>query len=230
MSTDTALNYVGPIMDAYKAAEKAGTQALHFALECGKQLNAAMKTVTAAKGKWKTWCEKHLKVSERTERLYRDLADAVAQNENFFANCKSIRDAIKHRAKFEYDDNGNLKAKPETSRKLRKGSETGSTAAGLGPSEADSPSSGLEAELENAAADEIITSIQRDPEKLFEVAEASIAKLTPDKVCGALTKAWDADQLRDLNTRLSAYLSTLATTPTKRSFTSSGLVQPSPVG
>jgi hypothetical protein len=53
MSTDNALQYVGPIMDAYNAAEKAGASSLGYALECGKQLSAAHKTVTAAKGKWK---------------------------------------------------------------------------------------------------------------------------------------------------------------------------------
>jgi hypothetical protein len=72
---------------------------------------------------------------------------------------------------------------------------------------------GLKAELENAAADEIISSIQRDADKLEEIAKASIAKLTPDKVCGALTKAWGADQLRDLVRGVNAYLTTLTTTP-----------------
>ena len=50
MPTDKALELVGPIMDAYNAAEKAGASALGYALECGKQLSAAHKTVTAAKG------------------------------------------------------------------------------------------------------------------------------------------------------------------------------------
>ena len=50
MAADKALQYVGPIMDAYNAAEKAGATALGYALECGKQLSAAFKTVEAAKG------------------------------------------------------------------------------------------------------------------------------------------------------------------------------------
>ena len=50
MANDKALSLVGPIMDAYNAAEKAGASALGYALECGKQLSAAHKTVTAAKG------------------------------------------------------------------------------------------------------------------------------------------------------------------------------------
>jgi hypothetical protein len=203
---DSALAYVGDIITAYKAAEKAGRDALGHALECGKHLNAAMKTVTAGNGKWKSWREKNLPgVSEETERLYRRLADAVAQDENFFAECKSIRDAIKHRAK--YDDD--LKLKPE--RKSSGKGKTGSTAAGLSPPDAATPSTGLKAELENAAADEIIANLEGDA--LEEVAAKSVARMSPEKVCDALTKAWAEDQIKDLRTRLGAYLGSLSSTP-----------------
>jgi hypothetical protein len=209
-----ALSFVGQIIAAYNAAEKAGTSGLSHALECGKYLNLAKENVEAAtpKGKWKAWREKNLPtVSEETERLYRRLAEAVATKEDVFAKCKSIRDAMKHLAKYEYDDDGNLKLKPERKSQPRT-KKTGNSVTALTPPEADTPSTGLEAELENAAADEIIGNI-RDADKLEEVATASIAKLSPDKVCGALTKAWGADQLRDLRSRLSAYLSTLSATP-----------------
>jgi hypothetical protein len=52
--------------------------------------------------------------------------------------------------------------------------------------------------LQGTDADEIIANIQDDSDKLEEVAKASIVKLTPDKVCDALTQAWDVEQLRDL--------------------------------
>jgi hypothetical protein len=208
MSTDKALSLVGPITQAYNAAEKAGADALHYALECGKHLNSAYETVTAekSKGKWKQWRETNLpKVSEETERLYRRLAAAVEKREDAFAKCKSIRTAIKHLSGLDE----NLNPKPPAPRPQR----TGSSATGLQPPETDTPSGGLKVELENAAADEIIGNIQDDADKLEEVAKASIAKLTPDKVCRALTKAWDADRLRDLNRQVTAYLATLGSTP-----------------
>ena len=171
MSTDNALKYVGPIMDAYHAAEKAGADALRSALECGKQLSAAYKTVEAAsgKGKWKKWCGKNLPdVSEETERVYRRLADAVALKEDVFAKCKSIRDAIKHLSTLDDD----LNPKPPRPRRPRK-VQTGSSAAGLQPPEPDTTAAGLEAELESAAADEIISNI-RDAEKLEDVAKEPV--------------------------------------------------------
>jgi hypothetical protein len=174
MSADNALQYVGPIKSAYANAEKAGASALGYALECGKHLNAALKTVTAAKGKWKSWREKYLpEVSEETERLYRRLADAVARDEDFFAECKSIRDAIKHRAK--YDDD--LKRKPETVRKPKE-KASGSSATGLSPPEAATPSTGPD-----------------------------LANLAADELCTMLVAQWEDDALRDLAKRINEHLS-----------------------
>jgi hypothetical protein len=206
MSTDKALELVGPIMDAYNAAEKAGASALRFALECGKHLCAAFNTV--GKGKWKKWCASNLPtVSEETERVYRRLAKAVGLQEDVFAKCKSIRDALAHLSGL--DENLNPKPAPA---KRSGAKRTGSSAAALEPPEPDTPS-GLKAELENAGADEIIVSIEADADKLEEVAKASIARMSPDKVCDALTKAWTADQLRDLIKRVNVHLGTLAVPP-----------------
>jgi hypothetical protein len=212
MSADKALQYVGQIVDAYNAAEKAGASALQYALECGKHLCSAFNTVEAAqgKGKWNKWRKKNLPtVSEETERIYRKLARAVGMQSDVFekAECKSIRDAIKHLSGLDE----NLKPKPAPA---TRGQRTGSTAAGLQPPEADTPPTGLKAELENAAADEIIVSI--DADKLEEVAKASIAKLSPDKVCDALTNAWTPDQLRELITRVNMFLGPPAATPDLR--------------
>jgi hypothetical protein len=171
MSKDNALTFVGPIMDAYNAAEKAGATALLYALECGKQLNLAKENVEEVKGKWKKWREQNLPaVSEETERLYRRLAEAVAKKPDVFANCKSIRDAMKHLSGLDE----NLNPKPVVPRKPRKKSQTGNSVTALEPPEPDT-TSGLQAELENAAADEIISNIH-DADKFEEVAKASTAQ------------------------------------------------------
>jgi hypothetical protein len=179
MSTDKALSLVGEIMDDYDKAELAGACALKCALDCGKNLNLAKKAV--GNGKWKKWREQHLpKVSEETERLYRRLAEAVAKKEDVFCSCNSIRKAMEELAKYNLKDM-TLKP-PRPTRPTAAQSGNGVTA--LQPPEADTPPTGLKAELENAAADEIIVSI--DADKLEEVAKASIAKLSPDKVCDAI--------------------------------------------
>jgi hypothetical protein len=197
MATDKALSLVGPIMDAYNAAEKAGASALGYALECGKHLNAAKATVT---GSWKKWREKNLPtVSEETERVYRRLAEAIEKKADVFASCKSIRDALKHLSALDED----LEPKPEV--KKPRTTRTGSTAAGLAPPEADTPPTGLKAELENAAADEIIVSIG-DADKLEEVAKASLVKLGADKVCDAIIGAFSVSQIADLTKRLNDHV------------------------
>jgi hypothetical protein len=203
---DKALSFVGQIIAAYNAAEKAGASALTHALECGKYLNLAFENVETAtgKGKWKKWREANLRtVSEETERVYRRLADAVAKKPDIFAKCKTIRDAIKRRSEFDE----NLDPKPERRRVTSKKAGSGSTAAGLQPPDAATSSTGLEAELENAAADEIIANLKGDA--LEEVAAASIAKLTPEKVCDVLKGALAEDQLRELRSLLNTYLSSL---------------------
>src|SRR5262249_59201891 len=70
--------------------------------------------------------------------------------------------------------------------------------------------------LQATDAGEIIANIKDDTDKLEEVAKASIVKLTPDKVCVALTKAWSVDQLRDLIKLVDAYVATLASTAPPR--------------
>jgi hypothetical protein len=184
-------------MDAYNAAEKAGASALGYALECGKHLNAAKADV--GNGKWKKWCGEKLKVSEETERLYRRLAEALAKKPDVFASCNSIRKAMEELAKYNLKDM-TLKP-PRPPRPTSAQSGNGVTA--LQPPEADT-SSGLKAELENAAADEIIVSI--DADKLEEVAKASIAKLSPDKVCDAIIGAFSPSQIADLTRRLNDHV------------------------
>ena len=217
------LSLVGPIMDAYNAAEKAGANALGYALECGKHLNAAKADV--GNGKWKKWCGEKLKVSEETERLYRRLAEAFAKKPDVFASCNSIRKAMEELAKYNLKDMTLKPPRPERPTPA----QSGNGVTGLQPPEADTPPTGLKAELENAAADEIIVSID-DTDKLEEVAKASIVKLSPEKVCDALTKAWSADELRDLIKRVNMYLgpptATTTTTTTATDFARRTFAQP----
>ena len=72
--------------------------------------------------------------------------------------------------------------------------------------------------LQVTGADEIIANIQDDDDKLEEVAKASIVKLSPDKVCDVLTKAWSAEQLHDLAKRVNTYLATLTATAPSSSY------------
>jgi hypothetical protein len=182
-------------MDAYNAAEKAGSNALRYALECGKHLNAAMKDV--GNGKWKKWRDQNLPaVSEETERLYRRLAEALAKKPDVFASCNSIRKAMEVLAKYNLKD---MTLKPPRP----KPAESGNGVTGLAPPEHDTPSTDPAVVLGEIAADEIIANI--DTDKLVDVAKASIVKLSPDKVSAALIEAWTAEQLRDLIKRVNAY-------------------------
>ena len=229
MANDNALSFVGKIKTAYKAAQKADGEALKYAIECGEQLALAFENVEAAKGTWKSWYSDNIpEIPQTTENLYRRLASAHADDESIFVDCKSIRDAMKELAKYDLKSE-TLVLKPERKHTPRQ-THNGNTVTGLAPPEADTPPTDLKAELENAGADEIIVNIQDDADKLEEVAKASIVKLSPEKVCDALTKAWSADELRDLIKRVNMYLgpptATTTTTTTATDFARRTFAQP----
>jgi hypothetical protein len=117
-----------------------------------------------------------------------------------FAKCKSIRDALAHLSGLDE----NLNPKPVKPRKSR----TGSSATALEPPEP-AASTDPAVVLGEIDASDIIDNIKDDADKFEEVAKASIVKLSPDKVFDALTKAWTADQFRDLSKRVNLYLATL---------------------
>ena len=103
-----ALSFVGQIMTAYKAVMKAEGSALKHGIECGEALNLAKENVesTKPKGKWSAWLKEHCKeIPPRTERLYRQLASAVAEDADIFADCESIRDAVKKLNEGDDEDN-----------------------------------------------------------------------------------------------------------------------------
>lgn len=207
MSKDNALSFVGQIMTAYKAVMKAEGQALKYAIECGVALYLAKENVesTKPKGKWNAWLKENCsEIQPRTERPYRQLASAVGDDPDIFADCDSIRSAL---VKLNPPPDPTPTANSESDSDDEDGEEESGNALPH-PSFA---TEDLTEMLENCAVDEIGKALE-DADKLDEVATASIVKLTPDKVCVALTKAWDAEQLLDLVKRVNAYLSSLTGT------------------
>jgi hypothetical protein len=200
-SDDKALTFVGQIMDAYNAAEKAGSDALRYALECGKHLNAAKADV--GKSKWKKWRDKNLPaVSEETERLYRRLAEAVGKKPDVLASCTSIRKAMEVLAKYNLKD---MSPKPPRTTPRRQAAESGNGVTGLPPPEPDTGSPDLTAMLENSAVDEIGKALQ-DADKLVEFGTAVITRMSPNEVCDALTQTWKVAEIIDLQHRLVDYI------------------------
>jgi hypothetical protein len=209
MSKDNALSFVGQIMTAYKAVMKAEGSALKYAIECGEALNLAKENVesTKPKGKWKDWLAEHCKeIPPRTERLYRQLASAVAEDADIFADCESIRDAVKKLNESDDEDEEDSGDEDQGDDSESDEDESGNALPLTKPASED-----LTSMLQNSAVDEIGKALQ-DANKLDEVETAVITRMTPDKVSSALTKAWTADQLRDLIKLVNAYLLTL--TPT----------------
>ena len=207
MSKDNALSFVRQIVTAYNAVTKAEGQALKYAVECGEALNLAKGNVesTKPKGKWKDWLAEHCKgIEPRTERLYRQLATAVAEDPDIFADCESIRSAVKKLN--ESDDEDDSDSGDSESDEDVDEEESGNALPLKKPASED-----LTSMLQNSAVDEIGKALQ-DANKLNEFETAVITRMTPDKVCVALTKTWTADQLRDLIKRVDAYLATLTTT------------------
>jgi hypothetical protein len=139
------------------------------------------------------------------------LASAVAEDADIFADCESIRDAVK-------------KCNPTTTTTSDSGdedegddSESGEDESGNALPPSKPASEDLTSMLQNSAVDEIGKALQ-DANKLDEFETAVITRLTPDKVCVALTKAWTADQLRDLIKRVNEYLTTLTSAPSSSSY------------
>jgi hypothetical protein len=211
MTKDNALAFVGQIMTAYKAVVKAEGQALKHAIECGVALNLAKENVesTKPKGIWKAWLAEHCpEIKPRTERLSRQLASAIADDPDIFADCDSIRSAVeKLNGSDDADD-----AKDEASEDDRNADADEDKQSGnaLPPrkSASDFEHDDLTSMLENCAVDEIGKALA-DADKLDEFQAATISRLTPEKVCEALAKAWNVDQLRDLSKRLGDHLSTI---------------------
>src|SRR6516164_7999995 len=182
----SASSFVDPINAEYREVVKAEKSALPHAIKCGELLNLAKENVKAEKMKWGEWLKVNCPdIAQESASLYMRLAEHKTK----VSKAKSIREARELLQK----------AKPHGREPEISNGVTNST----------DPAVVLQA----TDAGEIIANIADDADKLEEIAKASIVKLTPDKVCIALTKAWSADQLRDLITRVNAYLVTLTAPP-----------------
>ena len=182
----SAASFVDPINAEYREVVKAEKSALPHAIKCGELLNLAKENVKAEKMKWGEWLKVNCPdIAQETASLYTRLAEHKSK----VSKAKSIREARELLPK----------AKPRGREPEISNAVTNST----------DPAVVLQA----TDAGEILANIQDDTDKLEEIAKASIVKLTPDKVCVALTKAWSADQLRDLITRVNTYLATLTAPP-----------------
>jgi hypothetical protein len=182
---DNALNFVGQIMKAYNAAEKARGTALKHAIECGEYLNLAKENVIAAKGKgkWKSWLKENCpEVHLTTAELYMRLA----RNTDKIEDCKSILDAD---LKLRQPSNGNA-GSPNTT-----------------PEAAD-------ADADDGEGDDNSQRVVTTRQGASPDLTATFQNVAVDEVCAALTQAWDPDQLQELIKRVNAYLVSLGPTPT----------------
>jgi hypothetical protein len=184
---NNALSFVGQIKTAYKAVLKAEGEALKYAIVCGEALNRAKENIesTKPKGKWKDWLAEHCsEINPRTERLYRQLAEAVAKNPDIFADCESIRDAVKKVQGNDDEEEENSDSNDESEDSEDEEDEESGNALPQWTGTKD-----LTDLMKVSEVDEIGIALN-DADKFEEVAKASIVKLSPDKVCDALTQAW----------------------------------------
>ena len=169
---------------------KAEKSALPHAIKCGELLNLAKENVKAEKMKWGEWLKVNCPdIAQETASLYTRLAEHKSK----VSKAKSIREARELLPKAKPRGR---EREPEISNAV-----TNST----------DPAVVLQA----TDAGEIIANIADDTDKLEEVAKV---KLSPDKVCDALTKAWTAEQLHDLAKRVNTYLATLTATAPSSSY------------
>jgi hypothetical protein len=186
--SNSAASFIDQINAAYREVVKAETSALPHAIRCGEFLTLAKENLKAEQGgKWSEWLDANCEIEQETASLYMRLA----KNKKLVSKAKSINEARTLLPKQQ--PRGNRNGNPH-------GTEISN-----GVTNSTDPAVVLQA----TDAGEIIANIQDDTDKLEEVAKASIVKLTPDKVCDVLTKAWTAEQLHDLAKRVNAYLATL---------------------
>src|SRR6516165_3640475 len=175
MTTQSSASaFIEQIKTEYRAVVEAEKSALPHAIKCGEFLKLAKENLKAERGgNWSDWLSVNCpEIAQETASLYMRLAEHKAK----VGKAKSIREARELLPK----------AKPRGREREPEISN--------GVTNSTDPAVVLQA----TDAGEIIANIADDTDKLEEVAKASIVKLAPDKVCVALTKAWSAEQLRDL--------------------------------
>jgi hypothetical protein len=180
----SASSFIEQIKTEYRAVVEAEKSALPHAIKCGEFLKLAKENLKAERGgNWSDWLGVNCpEIAQETASLYMRLAEHKAK----VGKAKSIREARELLPK----------AKP---RGRKEGPEISNTVTN---------STDPAVVLQATGADEIIANIQDDTDKLEEVAKASIAKLSPDKLYNALVKAWTIDEVRELSKQLTTYLNT----------------------
>src|SRR6516165_3596091 len=192
----SAASFVDEINAEYREVVKAERSALPHAIKCGELLNLAKENVKEEKMKWGEWLKVNCPdIAQETASLYMRLAEHKSK----VGKAKSIREARELLPK----------AKPRGREREEEISNAVTNSVG---------STDPAVVFQATDAGEIIANIADDADKLEEVAKASIVKLSPDKVCVALTQTWSADQLRDLIKLVNEYLGTLTVTTPSTSY------------
>jgi hypothetical protein len=186
MSTDNALSFVGQIKTEHKAVLKADGEALKHAIECGKFLNLAKENVLSTKPKGKWTKWREENIPEISQQTA-SLYMRLAENEEAVAECTSIREADVALRKPRDDD-----ADDESDN-------------------SDSDETNTEQVTDKEADETNNVLLVRSPDL-----KTTLQNVAVDEVCTALTQAWDAAQLRDLMTRVNAYLMSLGPPTTTR--------------
>ena len=195
MTTQSSASaFIEQIKTEYRAVVEAEKSALPHAIKCGEFLKLAKENLKAERGgNWSDWLSVNCpEIAQETASLYMRLAE----HKKLVSKAKSIREARELLPKAQPRGR---EREPEISNAV-----TNST----------DPAVVLQA----TDAGEIIANIEDDADKLEEVARASIVKLSPDKVCDVLTRAWTAEQLHDLAKRVNTYLATLTATAPSSSY------------
>ena len=184
MANDNALSFVGKIMTAYKAAEKARGTGLKHAIECGEYLNLAKENLKEVKSKqkWSSWLKEHCpEIHQNTAALYMRLAE----KKDKIADCKSIRDADMQLRKPRDPKPESHSDKPNSDEAV------------------DDAGDDEDADDDEAADDDDADNSQRvvrTPASLDLT--ATFLSVDVDEVCAALIDAWDEDHIRQLCDRL----------------------------
>jgi hypothetical protein len=165
--SNSAASFIDQIKAAYREVVKAETSALPHAIKCGEFLNLAKENLKAERGgNWLDWLGLNCpEIAQETASLYMRLA----KHKSEVRKAKSINEARDLLPK----------AKRRGPAPKERGPEISNGVTNPDPAVV----------LQATGADEIIANIQDDTDKLEEVAKASIAKLTLDKVANRADRA-----------------------------------------
>jgi hypothetical protein len=189
---------------AHDAVVNAARDALQNAIRAGELLCAVKDAQDH--GDWETWLTNNCpNISSRTARLYmhpskkeNELTAAAEQNGNTVADL-SVREAQKLLAKPQTEEQKAARAAAAAKKKAEEAKKKAATNKPAG-------SADLTDLLKGAVDADEIGKALKDAGKSDEVETELITRMSPEKVCDALTKAWSVDQIKDLREHLGAFL------------------------